>query len=324
MLKKKQPRKTKSLALRIVAAIVVCIVVIWVVKPRAMLNSLPSFSPIYLIPLLAVYFLFVAVGACNLWIFVKVQTKLPVPAVPFLYRFYISSSVGAFTPGQIGELAIVPMLATMRISRKATMVAVLLDKLVTLVSFGSLAIIAMVHFFPSLATKSIVTVALIAVGAVTVWIGGLVFLPKRTEIVAFNIWLVKILDFVNTLIRFAIVHPYAFAANVALTQIRCLLSAATVYVGLLAFGVNPERFISLYLLMSIARISTYLPFTINGLGVLEGSAAIVLSAIGIPMAITVNSLVLNRVVHYTISSVGLLAGLLLRRTDAHRALARNS
>jgi uncharacterized membrane protein YbhN (UPF0104 family) len=252
--------------------------------------------------LIVVYFTFQLVGAINIWIIAIYMKRDSIGIKRIIPYCFVSNAIGAFTPVQAGELTLAPLLKKHGFNIGEGIAIVAIDKCITILVFGVVTLIGLYLYIPNLLNRRIWFLGVTFIGILFV----MSIIARRigiTNIVknVFKKWLLSIVNFFRSFLGFIRSHPYVLCLNLIITIVRILLSASTIYIGMGVFGFDGAHYLDILWLTSISRMTTYLPISFNGLGVVEGSAVVLLSLVKISAEITICAFFINRLIHYTSS-----------------------
>ena len=101
-------------------------------------------------------------------------------------------------------------------------------------------------------------------------------------------------------------HRSAVAGDIALTIVRMLLQAAAVCLGFRGFHTEVELLPAMGIMAAVQLIG-WIPVTISGLGLMQGSAVVLFAALlGIDKAVTLNLFLLLALTGYLVAALVLL------------------
>jgi uncharacterized membrane protein YbhN (UPF0104 family) len=267
----------------------------------------------------AAYGAFLLVGFCRLLVVVRSfrETAVGIPA--FAWYFMVATSLGAFTPAQSGEMSMALFLRRHGVGMDTGLAAVVIDKLSMLVVLGGSGLIAVYLylprevFWPVFGTVGIIVIAFAAVGA-----SGIRLLEQSRP---------ALLRTVGAMLRhawsFRALHPLGAATALVLALVRAGLGSLMLYIAIAALGADPIAYKDVFFLSAIGRLVTYLPISLNGLGVLEGTTVLLLQRVGVPHEVTLGAVLLNRVIHYGVAGIVTVCGLVLPGTTLALPQRRN-
>lgn len=297
--------------LRVIGTASVCVWLIGVIDWSVLQSHVHRFSPGWFVVLLLSHVLFHGLGLTNIAILARSILPEQVPARSLTAYYLMSSALGAITPAQAGELALPYYLKRSGTPFGKGLGIVIVDKTITLAAFLVVGATAAVLYFPSVWTGAGCTLlCLLGVAALIAFGWFRTCSPRGSSSTSFvSVFTSSVRDLAS--------HRGILAINGLLTVVRAATSALTVYVGLAVFGHAHASYADIFMLGSIGRLATYVPVSVNGLGVLEGVSATLFVRAGIPMEATVVALLVNRAVHYAfaagILAYGLLTGQLVSR-----------
>jgi uncharacterized protein (TIRG00374 family) len=252
---------------------------------------------------LTFYAVFQVIGAVNLWVLAEAQHPRRVRFTRMLGYYLVSSSVGSLTPAQAGELSLAGFLHPYGFSLAQGAGLVILDKVITLAVFGLVALTACFLYAHAFALPAVwqAVIPIAAILGLALLVGGLVRrsrIPARPKCAGIPKTPAAMQAFLEYFPRMVRNHPLALILNLGLSAIRMFVAAWMTLFALRAFGYAENGFWDIFWLTSVARLTTYIPISVNGLGVMEGSAVVLLGIVGIPKEMVLNAFLFNRLVHY--------------------------
>lgn len=291
-----------QILLRIGITSILCFWLIKIIDWSIILHVLPLFRVSRFLVLIVAYFTFQLVGAINIWIITIHMKRNSIGIKRIIPYYFVSSAIGAFTPVQAGELTLAPLLKKHGFNIGEGIAIVAIDKCITLLVFGVVTLIGLYLYIPNLFNRRIWFLGVTFFGILFVIsiIAKRIGIPNIVKNV-FKKWLLSIINFFRSFLGFIRYHPYVLCLNFIITIVRMLLSASTIYIGMGVFGFDGAHYLDILWLTSISRMTTYLPISFNGLGVVEGSAVVLLSLVKISAEITICAFFINRLIHYTSS-----------------------
>ncbi len=244
----------------------------------------------YILALVFLFFIFLLLGALNYYLIVVSLKKIPFPRI--LSLFSVSLSVGMFTPAYIGELSSTAYLLKKEgipVSRGLSVTSV--DKLVTVGVNGLLSLVGAWFFLPRFKGFLFVLFpVLLAVPFVCIYYRPLRKLVKHH--VADRLFPTA-RDYLEAVVSFFLNYPGLLLLNIFCTLVRAFVGAYMIWIALMALGVHKEIFEVMFVNFT-ARIAGYLPVTISGLGLLEGSAMALFRGIGVAPETTLLAYLFDR------------------------------
>ena len=206
--------------------------------------------------------------------------------------------MGAFSPAQAGELSLAFFLKDYGVKVTQGMTAVLLDKILMLGLFFAASLVALFCYFPQANLSALLLLGGVGLGIVACGFSRLIRSLVRERIVLQ--YFPGLLPACQMVMAFIIHRPGALALNLFVGVIRLVVGALMIHLGLMAFGYQQAAFNDVFWLNCLVRTTTFIPISINGIGLLEGAAikAFSIEGVGIPEETVLSAFLLNRVVLY--------------------------
>jgi len=263
----------------------------------------------YVLILALLFFVFVLLGALNTYFIILSIKK--VPLLKILNIFCISMSLGMYTPAYIGEIGATTYLLHQEgftVSQGLSVSSI--DKFLTLTINSILFLIGLWFYMPEMPFFIyLFTVLVITIPLLCIFLRPLRKLIKRKIIERFFPWAV---EYFNAVISFFLNHKPLFILNLSGTLLRAFIGAFMIWIGLAALGVRTE-ICPVIFTNFVARMVSYLPVTISGLGLLEGAAIALFKELGIQPEATLIAFLLDRTVCTLFSIVVILIYIWNRR-----------
>jgi len=212
----------------------------------------------------------------------------------------ISTSLGTFTPAQMGEFNLVYSLKKQGVNVPTGLSIYLSNKLTSIVLSAALALVGLCLYFMYDAKY------LVLISAGGLLLLGVLFLNRRVS--AFlrdhvvKRYLNSYYDSFRYLSDLAKQHQLTCLLSLCCLVIRLLLQALGVYLLFLAAHVGNIHFLDVVILFSMARFSSLIPFVLD-VGILEVSAIYLFSKVGVGASATFNCYMTSRIINYAICAL---------------------
>jgi uncharacterized protein (TIRG00374 family) len=277
-MKQNKIKKWGVLAARIVLTVLVLGLIFLYVDFEKVLKVLSNGDFVYLIPIVLLRPLFYFVRGLRIWQILRIGTEKNLPMPNIVGWFFVSCSIGVFTPGGLGDFSLAYFGRRYDISVSQSMAAVFFDKVVSLMIMFGIGIVGVYLYFALDPTWWIVLGIVVISGILAVFV--LQKIRKMINEFLQDRW-PGIMPGIQLITRFAYHHPLAFVANIALAIVQSLIVALQIWISLFLVG-YPSEFSSLFWLTGICRLAGQIPITVSGFGIYEGSIAYVFAVLGIP------------------------------------------
>ena len=224
-----------------------------------------------------------------------VRVFAPISFIHVLGMYWVSVAFGAFTPGQLGELSLAYFLSRRGLDSSASLAISAVDRVTTLATLVLLAAMGLVLYVPEgtgwWLWSLVLTLVLGATGLfVRPWRKAVRRVVERVAPGA--------IPFLEAFCRFFLAHPGRAAFNLLLGFARWVCAAFMLLVIIVPLAPAPVSWTFVVVANAVARLVTYVPVSINGLGVLELSAVELFRGGGIPADLTLTAFIVNRIIYY--------------------------
>jgi uncharacterized protein (TIRG00374 family) len=290
-------RSPLSFAVRALVSIGIVGVLLLRIPPRQLLEAATSAGFLGYLGVTVGLAVFLLLGALRVQLTVSAFARMPFASVAWLYGR--SVALGAFTPGQVGELSLALFLARRGIDTAQSLAITAVDRVTTLATLVGLTAIGLLLYAPE---RSRAWTGLLA-GIGIVALSSLYVRPWRKRIRAAVEGLVPVaVPFFEAFCRFFLRHPIRAVLNVLLGLGRWACAALMLLVLIEPQLSTPVDRGFVLVANAAARLVTYVPISINGIGILELSAVELFALGGIPAQLTFAAFVVNRVVYYVFAT----------------------
>ncbi|MCK9631750.1 MAG: flippase-like domain-containing protein [Methanoregula sp.] len=278
--------------IRLLFGIIIIIILVLILDPSKIISALFSINIFYLIPAVLVYALTLFILSYR-WQKILLDMGIRIPLIEAYSAFVGGLLISDVTPGRIGELSR-PLLLEKSNQGSKSFLSFILDRSIDLVTIIILGIFGILFIIPGEKGKFIWALS-IPVAAILLIIGfwhshsslqkiiQFFNLPKLTTIF-------QDLEDACTSIRFP---KKTVLRSVLLTIIAWCGHTARLVIIALSLGYTVEA-LQLLCILPLVSILSILPLTISGLGLVEGSLAVILSDMGIPLYVGLTIALIDR------------------------------
>lgn len=274
----KKIKKWGVLGARIALTVLVVGLIFSYVDLEKVLKILSNGDFVYLIPIVLLRPLFYFVRGFKIWQILRVGTESNLPMFNIVGMFFVSCSIGVFTPGGLGDFSLAYFGSKYDINVSQSIAAVFLDKIVSLLIMFGIGVVGVYLYFDLDPMWWMVLGILVISGISTV------FLIQKIRKMLFeflqNRWS-GIMPGIQLIARFTYQRPLAFVANIGLAIVQSLIVALQIWFSLFLVGYSSE-FSGLFWLTGISRLASQIPITVSGFGIYEGSIAYLFRVLGVP------------------------------------------
>jgi glycosyltransferase 2 family protein len=279
--------------LRLAIGLILIILLFLFVSPYAVIDSLKSINPVFLIAAILVYGLAFLVLTLR-WRIIVAHLGVHLPLGEAYQAFAGGVLYSDFTPGRVGDLSRAVLVKDRMDLHKGT-VSVIVDRFIDIIVLTTLGLAALVLYSSRFASV-LPLIALVVLSAV--FIGVLILFWQNEWIFS---WIRKIPYFgipafaeqVQTALAEFRNEWKIFTEGILLTVLVWVIHALRVI--FIAFGLGyilplPELFLILPLISALSII----PITLSGLGLVEGGMMAVLVGLGMPGSAALSLAILDR------------------------------
>jgi uncharacterized protein (TIRG00374 family) len=269
--------KNNSLFLKLILGLVLISLVYWKIGFWSIIDTILSISIIFLVLYILLKVLSFFIGALNIAILLKPFNHKIKTRVILRYSM-LSWAIGLFAPAKLGELSLVYFLHKKGISISKALIVFLIDKILTFIVLFFFGISAILLFVPQLFWLYVLCFLLV--------IGGLCLFLFNQKIFQFLLnsffkkYTLHLVKFKEELLLFIKENPKLLFVNFLLTAFKWSFTAFAIKVLFWAFGINVQFFKILFIQSAITFV-TFLPITMNGIGVTEPLGIFLYGLVGV-------------------------------------------
>ncbi len=279
--------------LRLTIGLILIILLLLFVSPSAVISSIRSINPVFVIAAILVYALAFLILTIR-WKIIVAHMRGYLPLGEAYQAFAGGVLYSDFTPGRIGDLTRAVLVRDRMDLHKGT-VSVIIDRFIDIIVLTTLGIAAVVvyssHFASVLPVVSLIVLVVVFVGAIILfWQNERIF-SWTQKIPYFGIQ--AFTAQVQTAISEFRNERNVFVKGILLTVLAWVFQALRVVLIALGLGYSlplPELFLILPLISALSII----PITLSGLGLVEGGMTAVLVGLGMPVSAALSLAILDR------------------------------
>ena len=305
-------RKSLSFLLKLGISLGLSFYVLYLVDIRHLGTILSNINWLYLVPIVVLFLCFVVLGGMRIAFILRSEVKERLTYYVVVKWYFLANAMGAFSPAQTGELSLAFFLKDYDVKMSQGMTAVLLDKILMLFLFLAASLVTLFYYFPQANLSALLILGGAGIGIMTCGSSRLMrkFVRERIVLRYFP----GLLPACQMVMSFMLHRPGALALNLFFGIIRLAVSGLMIHLSLMAFGYQQAAFNDVFWLNCLVRTTTFIPISINGIGLLEGAAIKVFSieGVGIPQESVLSAFLLNRVMLYIFAG-GLVVWHLFRK-----------
>ncbi len=295
-------KKNGGIGIKLTAGIAILAALFYFAGIDRILGALATFDLPLLAPVTVLFILTIFINGINVKILLDAHFRLDL--LWFMRNYFTSWAVGSVLPGKVGDFSLAYFLKD-NIAPAKTVGIILLDKLITLMIL-SLAGSASIALF--LGAESAV-VAVISICAL--WITGIAFLftgPAKGLLSKIFPQQLRghFKDFALVVPQLIANEKSRIALNAALTVARLAAQAGAIAIIYLGVGEH-VGFFDIFMISAASTLMSFIPFTMGGLGLREGSFTLLASSAGIPIEKTAVMIFVSIAISYAIVGIILLA-----------------
>lgn len=290
-------RKILFLVLRIVFTLLIIGFLLLKVDFNELAGVLAAANLIWIIPIILLRPLFYFIRGLKVWQILKYGADLKISMFRVIGWYFMSCSIGVFTPAGVGDFSLSYFAKKHRISISQSSGAIFLDKVINIFFMCCIAFIGIHIYF----TIKPIVYMLLGLG-LALATGLIVLIVKNRD--GFKQYLknrwTKFIPGIKTIFQFIFKHPLNFIVIIILTLLQNLIVAIQLYLSLYMVN-HPSAFLSCFWISSIGRLTTLVPITIGGLGIYEGSMTYLLKQIKVPANFGLTATLIGRTITWTFS-----------------------
>ena len=264
-------------------------------------DAITSMSIGYLALVVLLYLVFIPAGAINVWLLLRTVHGVRLSQVTGPYL--LSWAVGLFGLGKIGEASLIYFMKRCGIQIGHTSAILLADKLISFVVMLILAVIGILRFLSlSVALRSLSIVVVVGV------IMAVVFYTARGRYFIRRYLLGKYAELFTgfAVTNRALLQNYRILLlNVVLTLARFGLATLIIYVTFLGFGYRING-IDILLIYATAQLLSFIPVSINGLGIRESVSVYLYTLIGVAPQIALGRSLIGLSILYILGTITII------------------
>lgn len=267
------------------------------VQPRELIRVLSSAQLWFLLPILVLRPLFYFVRGIRVWQILRIGSGVHLPVFETLWWFFVSCSIGVFTPGGLGDFSMAYFTRKFDVPISEGVGAILLDKIVSLFIIAMIALIggSLYFDFDPILFSLVSSVVFMILFAIIFW--------KFSRFRKFGILNNDRSGFLpgfKLIFKFLAEHPYAFILNLLLCFAQSIIATLQIWLSLLMMNEH-VHFAGVFWLGGICRLTNLIPITINGIGVFEVSMVYFINILGVPKEITLAATLVTRSITWILS-----------------------
>jgi uncharacterized protein (TIRG00374 family) len=262
-----------------------------------------SVNPFYLVIAIIINLLAMFTEAVNIRIFYNVLKR----RIGFLkmFKYYlISSSIGLFTPGKLGQFSMLYLFKKEGIKMGEGTAILLMDKIITLFSLSIIVAIGL-FFFLSQVDAFKYSLLIICGGILTYFF----LIHKHGRFFIKNYILGKHYDkfegVSQTLSLFYRDHFDAILINFYITMAKWILTSFIILFFFYSIGIKVD-FLYIFLITPVGVLVSLIPISINGIGIREYAVVILYEIVGVDGASVIAVYVLNLIVNYVVGLISII------------------
>lgn len=266
---------------------------------REMLSVLSNTKAHLLLLSVAVYAASLVIGSSTLYLLMKPLGRA-LGFKDYLGCFLLSWTTVHFTPGRVGELTILYFMRDYGIGLGKGAAAIVTDKLISFINGGIVAVIGLAYFFGArTALFGLGTVFVIGSGALIMLSGRLRLFVRKYILRKYSS---RLSGFSRTFFYYFRENRGLLVANLLLTFTRLLLISLSAAIMFRALGAH-VRIVHIIMIAAITGFLLFVPFTFNGMGVIQVSGTMLYMLAGVPADIAAARYLLEIVSVYAVAMV---------------------
>jgi uncharacterized membrane protein YbhN (UPF0104 family) len=306
----------RQAALALVVALLLLGVLVWVIGPAAIGETLRDVRWPPLLAAAGVLALAALLGAFNAWQLSELRGQVPFPR--FVAAFWCGWAVGLIVPGQVADvLLLTGLLRRLGVSGSTALGRLGVDKLLSLVVV--LAAVAALPLatgravlWPLAGVASVAALALLVATPVAAAIARSRKLRADAATPRWRATLVAVIERAGESFRD---NPGAVLLNLLLSVVKLALTGFAYWLAFRAVGIDPPEFWRVAVVAVSAGLVAYVPVSLNGLGTVELAGVLLFGMLGITAPVVASAYLLLRAIILLVAwlPVGFVAPIAMRR-----------
>jgi uncharacterized membrane protein YbhN (UPF0104 family) len=284
--------------LKIAISLGLSIYILYLVDIQQLGQIISNVCWFYLFPIVGLFLCFVVLGGIRIAIILRAEVNDQLPHRVVVKWYFLANAMGAFSPAQAGELSLAFFLRAHNVELTQGMAAVLLDKILMFGLFLATSLVALAYYFPRSSLSLLLSLGGVGLALMACGLNSRIRRLLKARIILR--YFPRCLPACQMVVRFLLHNPGALILNLFIGVIRLLVGALMIYAALMAFGYGQADFNDVFWLNGLVRTASFIPVSINGIGLLEGAAikAFGIEGICIPEETVLSAFLLNRAVLY--------------------------
>lgn len=239
-------------------------------------------------------FVLFILGGLNIWVLLRSRTPI---ALSSYSRVYAYSWIAALiTPGQAGDVSLIPFLKKHDVPYSRTSAAYLIDKAITLCLFTMISGYGVYKYIPKLRGKYVyvflVLLICFSIGLVSLKRGN----RRREPITRLR---ERLDEMIGEILSFK-ARPGILLLNIYLTILKWLVTGLGFYLAFKSFRVA-VAWEAAAVLPILSGLIGYIPVSVAGLGTVEATAVYVFSKAGVEKSAVLSVYILMRSLQYILA-----------------------
>lgn len=281
----------KRLIRFLIGALILLAFFLWV-GPDKIIATISKMNLLYLPLILVFLFAAIIINSANLYLFSNLFNRLPFKKAVEINL--LSWAASFFALGKLGQFSQVYLLKRNGMNVGQATAITILDKSITLTMLSIFGAMGAVIFLGKSSAYMVAAIAIIpcflAVSFFSEFGRGII---KKYLLRKYS----KIFSGFSKAIKTIISNKKVLVANFLLTNTRLLFNAFVLFFLVASVGVKAD-FLNLFLLSVLTQIITYIPITLNGLGIKEGGFTVMAAYIGIETVVALSAISIVTVIEY--------------------------
>ncbi len=245
----------------------------------------PRLYPIIVMAVVGV--LFIILSAIKLWILLRAFSSISLGL--FLKYFFFTCSIASLVPAIVGDITLIGLAKRSDIPMNESISALLMDRLITttvaLFIFTPFTLVFALHIEPLF--MIFLTITSLVLFVALIWL-VFRFAPRIMD------KLFVLSGFWHSFSMYATRYRVNLYKNFLITCLRGIVSGITIISALMAANLQPPVGITICISNTLSILS-YIPISVSGLGVFEGSGLILFEAVGLNREQVLAGLVYHRI-----------------------------
>ncbi len=290
------PQKNISMLIKITISLLILSIIFYKIGIGNIYTRLISNSPIIIFTIILLLLINFLIDAFNFLLLLK-ALKVKIKYLKIFTYVLITAVFGALIPGKMGQFVMAYYLKKEKIKMGKSLAIIIIDKIISLIVLISIAIFAIFSLFKDITNISIIIILLILILLIIFVISA----KKIKQLIVGKLsyrFRDNLKGLSNNFFILFKKHKKYLIINFILTVIKSFITGYQLYFYLHLNNKTIEL-IKIVYVNAITSLSTFIPITISGLGLREGTGIFLLKHLGIDSQLSIGFYIIWIFVYYS-------------------------